>query len=150
MNVRKLQVCGQQIDYSHGTLECDFAMAALHMAIICHGNTILILECCLTTSSDCTPRVLPREGDGEVEVEQQIQRITTFAGIRKWIDAHKPRRCMLGGRWEHATELIGTGQQRQHDLAAKRADEAQKAATPKEVEGKKSCTHGYAKGRAEL
>jgi len=57
-NVRKLQVCGQQIDYSHGTLECDFATTAFHMAIICHGIAILILECCLTSSSDCTPRVL--------------------------------------------------------------------------------------------
>ena len=50
------------------------------MSIICHGNAIPILECCLTSSSDCTPRVLPREEDGDVEVEQQIQRITTSTG----------------------------------------------------------------------
>ena len=116
------------------------------MAIICHGIAILILECCLTSSSDCTPRVLPREEDGDVEVEQQIQRITTSAGIRKWFDAHKPYRDTPGRYGEQATELIGTGQQQQYALAAKQADEAQKAATPKEVEGPKSCTHGYTKG----
>ena len=40
--------------------------------------------------------------------------------------------------WGQATELIGTGQQQQYALAAKQADEAQKAATPKEVEGPKA------------
>ena len=77
-----------------------------------------LVECCLTTSYDCTPRVLPWGEDGDVEVEQQIQRITTSAGIRKWIDAHRPYRDTLGGHVEQATELIGTGQQRQHALAA--------------------------------
>jgi len=78
-----------------------------------------------------------------VGVEQRIQRITIFAGIRKWTDAHKPYKGTSGGHGERATELIGTGQQRQHALAAKQAAEAQKAAPPKEVEGQKSCTHGY-------
>ena len=42
--------------------------------------------------------------------------------------------------WGQATELIGTGtgQQQQYALAAKQADEAQKAATPKKVEGPKA------------
>ena len=40
--------------------------------------------------------------------------------------------------WGQAIELIGTGQQQQYALAAKQADEAQKAATPKEVEGPKA------------
>ena len=56
--VRNNDLLDEKIDYSHGTVECGSQTATLHIAIICHGHTILILECCLTSSSDCPPRVL--------------------------------------------------------------------------------------------
>ena len=78
------------------------------------------------------------EEDEGLEVEEQIPSLTTQAAIRKWIGTHKPYKDTLAGQEEQAIELISIGQQRQHALAARKATDAQKAATAKELEDQKS------------